>query len=339
VTRDFTIIGENVHTTRSIPRRSARIVTEDGEAVAIAFPGPGGEPLRLPIPESLRTSQDYEEGRIKHLRIAVQAGMGRDAALARLGEAYIANVVAQQVAAGAHWLDINVDEISIRLASQKAAMDWLVRHVQSVTTLPVSVDSSNLEIIAAGMAVADRARGRPMLNSASLERMEALDLAAEAGAAVIVTAAGGKGMPAGVEDRLANASRMIEAALAKGIALADIHVDPLIFPISVDAAFAGHALGAMRALRSRWGPEIRITGGFSNVSFGIPYRRVINDVFLRKAIEAGADSGIIDPVMNPPARAREIAPDTLAWKLAEDVIEGRDEHCRAYIGAWRRKEI
>lgn len=332
------VIGENVHATRVLLRRSPRIVEADG-GEAIAFPGEDGETLHLPIPESVQRSQDYEEGRIKHLRIAILAGMGEDAALARLGRAYVTHVVRAQEAAGAHYLDINVDEMSIRLDRQKAAMTWLAGFVQSVSRLPLSVDSSNLEIIAAGLDTCRDDRPKPLLNSASLERREALDLARDGRAAVIVTAAGEKGMPAGVDDRVENASRMITAALDLGIPLEDIHVDPLVFPVSVDAHFPGHALDAMRALRHRWGPEVHITGGFSNVSFGIPYRRVVNDAFLRMAVEAGATSGIIDPVMNPPERAFGLQPDTLAYRLAEDVLMGRDEHCKAYIRAWRRKEI
>lgn len=336
--RRFAIIGENLHATRAFPRSSPRLAGAPG-AEAIAFPGPAGEPLALPVPPAAREGQDWEEGRVKHVRIAILAGMGGDPELARLGRAYIAHLVRAQEQAGAHWLDVNVDEISIRPAARKAAMEWLARLVQELSPLPLSIDSSDPEIIAAGMAATDPGRGRPMLNSASLERREALAIARARGAAVIVTAAGEKGMPAGVEDRVENASRMIEAALAQGIAAGDIHVDPLIFPVSVDPAFPAHALGAMRALRARWGAEIRITGGFSNISFGIPYRRAINDVFLCLAIEAGADSGIIDPVLNPPARALAMDRDGLAARLALDVLTGRDEHCRAYIRAWRRKEI
>ena len=75
-------------------------------------------------------------------------------------------------------------------------------------------------------------------------------------------------------------------------------MDPLVFPISVDGQFGEHCLDAIRELRARYGAEIHMTGGMSNVSFGIPGRRLINDVFLVLAIEAGADSGIIDPVAN-----------------------------------------
>jgi 5-methyltetrahydrofolate--homocysteine methyltransferase len=335
---DFIIIGENVHTTRVLTRKSPRFALKDGQE-GLTFTSPDGAVHFLPIPEKMKQSQDYQEGRIKHVKLAVQSAMGVDAALAKTGQAYLHLLVDQQEKAGAHFLDVNVDEISIKPADQKAAMTWLAQFVQSASPLPLSIDSSNIENIETGMAVCDPNRERPMLNSASLERKDALDLAVKMKARVVVTAAGERGMPAGVADRVANASQMVDAALAKGIAMADIYIDPLIFPISVDKTFALHAFDAMRELRKKYGPEIHITGGFSNVSFGIPHRRAINDLFFKLAVEAGADSGIIDPVANPPKRAQELDPASRTYQLAEDVLLGRDEHCRNYIKAWRKGEI
>ena len=80
-------------------------------------------------------------------------------------------------------------------------------------------------------------------------------------------------MPDGTEERVANASRMVEAALAKGIPLSDIYIDPLVFPISVDKVFGLHCLDAIRELRGKFGPDVHITGGMSNVSFGVPARK------------------------------------------------------------------
>ena len=130
------------------------------------------------------------------------------------------------------------------------------------------------------------------------QRIEALDLAVAHKARVVVTAAGESGMPDSDGPRVENASRMVDAALGKGMSAGDLYVDPLIFPISVDGAFGQHSLDAIRTIREKYGPEIHITGGMSNVSFGIPARKIINDVFLILAVEAGADSGIVDPVMS-----------------------------------------
>jgi cobalamin-dependent methionine synthase I len=211
--------------------------------------------------------------------------------------------------------------------------------VQAMCALPLSVDSSNLEVIEAGLAACDTARSRPLLNSASLERVDALDMAAKVGAQVMVTAAGDSGMPDGVEERLDNATRMVEAARAKGFALNDIFIDPLYFPVSVDTAYGQHGLDAIRAIRARFGPEVHISGGMSNVSFGIPARKTINEVFLLLALEAGADSGIIDPVASPPNALLAIDRESPSYKLAEDVILDRDKHCKNFIRAWRKGEL
>ena len=176
--------------------------------------------------------------------------------------------------AGAHFLDVNVDEISTKLDDQLEAMRWLVRKLAPLVDVPLSIDSSNLEIISAGVAEAAEAAGTrvgpPMLNSASLERIEALDLAAQLRGPVVVTAAGESGMPTNAEERVANASRMVQASLAVGIGLDRIFVDPLVFPIAVDGEYGRHCLDAIAELRRRFGTEIHITGGMSNVSFGLP---------------------------------------------------------------------
>jgi 5-methyltetrahydrofolate--homocysteine methyltransferase len=254
--------------------------------------------------------------------------------------AYLRAMALSQIASGAHYLDVNVDEFSHRLPEQITAMTWLVNLLRELSTVPLSIDSSNLEIIEAGLqAAAESETAPPLLNSASLERLEALKLAVAAGGPVIVTAAGEAGMPTNSEERVVNASRMVEAALAAGIALDQIYIDPLVFPISVDGAFGEHCLGAVRELRSRYGSEVHLTGGMSNVSFGLPARALINDVFLALAIDAGADSGIIDPLKLNLETVRALDHTSRSYQLALDVLSGADRHCRAYMKAYRAGEL
>ena len=196
------------------------------------------------------------------------------------GMAYLRRMVQKQEEAGADYLDLNVDEISLKLEEQKAAMIWLVKAIQNLTDIPISVDSSNAETIGVGLDACDKSKRRPMLNSASLERLDALDLAIDHNARVVVTAAGDSGMPESAQERVGNASAMVDTALKKGIDAKDIYIDPLIFPISVDGNFGLHCFEAIRELRQKYGEEIHITGGMSNVSFGIPSRKWINDVFM-----------------------------------------------------------
>ena len=122
-------------------------------------------------------------------------------------------------------------------------MTWLVTTVEQTATVPVSIDSSDVAVLAAGVAASGQPRGRLMLNSASIERPEVLDIAADGSCAVILAASGEGGMPADADERVANAVRLIEAAVARGIAADLFYVDP--------------ARPAGRGLAGRAGPRHR----------------------------------------------------------------------------------
>lgn len=337
--RDFIVIGENIHTTRIVLRQGKRVTTTPEGAEAVVYSPESGGTRYLVIPDDVKRSQDYEEGRVKHVKIAIQSAMSGREPQCSEGLEYLKAMVRRQEQAGADFLDLNVDEVSLRLDEQKNAMRWLVETVQGLSPVPVSVDSSNIEIIQTGLASSNGKAARPLLNSASLERMEALDLARQKGIPVIVTAAGEKGMPQNDEERVVNASRMVDAALAKGIAIRDIYIDALVFPISVDSQFGNHCLQAIRRLREKYGPDIHITGGLSNVSFGLPCRRLINDVFILLAIEAGADSGIIDPVASDLQAIVNMDRQSKPYLLAEDMLLGRDRNCKNFLRAYRKGEL
>ena len=337
-TAPLIVIGENIHCTRVALRKGKRIAERDG-AEAILYETADGEARALPVTAEAKRTKDYEEGRVKHVQIAIETAMGTAAGDPAEGLRYIEALVRHQERAGAAFLDLNVDEIAPKLSIQTGAMAWLAATVQDLTDLPISVDSSSVDVIRAGLEALAPAKARPMLNSASLERLDALDLAREHDCRVVVTAAGEKGMPDGTEQRVANATRMVEAALARGFSTGDLYIDPLVFPISVDSRFGNHCLDAIRTLRARFGDGIHITGGMSNVSFGLPARKMLNDTFVLLAVEAGADSGILDPVASPPEAILSLDRTDPNYKLAEDVMLGRDEHCKAYIRAWRKGQL
>jgi len=342
-TKSFIVIGENIHATRVLLKKNERIaLNEDGEE-GIVFTDREGTVSHLRISEKEKSSQAYAEGRIKHVRLAVALAMAEDEPDRSVALAYLRTLADRQVQAGAHFLDVNVDEFSNKPAEQIEAMSWLVRMLAPLVDVPLSIDSSNLETISTGVAGAAETAGHhvapPMLNSASLERIEALELAANIQGTVVVTAAGESGMPTNAKERVANASRMIEAAVAAGISLDRIFVDPLVFPIAVDSEYGRHCLDAIAELRQRFGTAIHITGGMSNVSFGLPNRRLLNDAFLALAIEAGADSGIVDPTAVSLQRAESVERDSHPFQLALDVLTGADSDCRIYMKAHRAGEL
>jgi Pterin binding enzyme len=337
---EFVVIGENIHATRIVKRSGPRVTTDEHGREAVVFTDVAGGHRQLPVPEAEQQSAAYVEGKVKHVRIAIQAAMSGAEPDAPTALAYLEAQVARQVEAGARYLDLNVDEVSLALPEQIEAMRWLVRTVSAWTQTPVSIDSPNIEIIEAGLDEALRCGSEPpMLNSVSLERIAALELAVRSGGPVVVTAAGESGIPGDVEGRLENAGRIVELALERGIALERIYVDPLIFPISVNGASGEHCLETYRRLRERFGAEIHLTGGMSNVSFGLPNRRLLNDAFLLLAIEAGADSGIVDPVANNIDRVFALDRETPPFRLAADVLTGADRNCRAYLKAYRAGEL
>ena len=337
--KEFIIIGENIHTTRIVLRNGKRVTTNPEGVESVVYTPSNGENRFLVVPEHIKRGQDYEEGRVKHVKIAVQAAMSSQKGDACEGMEYLKTMVRRQEETGADFLDINVDEVSLRPDEQKTAMKWLVGTVQGLSSLPMSIDSSNIETIQAGLEACDSKKERPLLNSAYLERIEALDLAKQHNARVIVTAAGGAGMPQNDEERIENASRMVDAALANGIAIQDIYIDALVFPISVDSQFGNHCLLAIRRLREKYGHEIHITGGLSNVSFGLPCRNLINDTFIILSVEAGGDSGIVDPVASHLDKVFSSHRQSRPYQLTEDMLLGKDQNCKNFLRAYRKGEL
>jgi 5-methyltetrahydrofolate--homocysteine methyltransferase len=336
---DFLIIGENIHTTRVLRLGGVfHQELEDGSD-AIKYRDAEGNQRLMRVPERFKKTQPYQQGQLKHFMIAIWKGLNEQGDEAAEGLAYIEKEAARQVKSGAAYLDLNVDEFSYRVPEQQAAMKWLVEHVQKVSPVPLSVDSSKSEIIEAGLKVYDGAAGRPMLNSVALERLDALDLAVEHNAVVMVTAAKEDGMPSNEHERLENVGRIVEAALSKGIKKADIFIDPLYFPISVSPDYGPHGLNAIAMIRDEYGPEIHISGGMSNVSFGLPKRKLVNEVFLRLAIDHGADSGIVDPVQSKISDVLALDMESKPVKIATDMLMGQDEYCVKYIRAFRAGEL
>jgi 5-methyltetrahydrofolate--homocysteine methyltransferase len=337
--KEFFVIGENIHTTRVVLRQGKLVTTLESGKEAVRYTTVAGEARYLVIPDAMKGRQDYQEGRVKHIMIAVKSAMSGIEPQATEGLMYLRTLVEKQIRAGADYLDLNVDEISLKLEEQKAAMRWLVRAIEPLSTVPLSIDSSNQEILLAGIEACAGTAGAPLLNSASLERVDALDFARDRGLPVVVTAAGASGMPQNAAERVDNATRMIDAALAKGIQMGRLHVDVLVFPISVDSSFVAHCLDAFRALREKYGEEIHLTGGLSNVSFGLPCRKLINEVFMNLAAEAGADSGIVDPVANDMNRVFAADRSSKPYELAQEMLLGRDRNCKNYLRAYRKGEL
>ena len=225
-----------------------------------------------------------------------------------------------QVAAGAHMLDVNA---GIPLADEPALLARAVQLVQSVTDVPLSIDSSIIEALAAGLAVYI---GKPLVNSVTGEEENmdrVLPLVAKYGAAVVAISNDETGISMDPNVRFAVAKRIVERAADYGIAAHDVVVDPLVMPIGALGQAGQQAFALIRRLRE----ELRVntTCGASNVSFGLPNRHVITGTFLSMAIGAGMTSAIMSP----------LHPEVLNAVMAADVLAGNDKDCAAWIRANR----
>ena len=178
---DFIIIGENIHTTRSVKLDGIRIKDIDGKKV-LTYRKKGDDFSILDIPDHFMETQPYKQGQVKHFMIAIWQGINGDS---DKGIDYIKWEIERQTNFGAKFLDINVDEYSYKLDDQITAMKWLVNVVKQFSDIPVSIDSSNPEIIKSGLEEYDN-HMRPLVNSLSLERIDLIDTIVKFNAQAVV---------------------------------------------------------------------------------------------------------------------------------------------------------
>jgi cobalamin-dependent methionine synthase I len=329
----FLVIGENIHATRVLRRSGRRAVELPDGSVGIGFEH-GGERAVLPVHPAVAAARDFAGGRIKHVASAIRWGLD-GGAHAETAAAYVRAMAERQEAAGADWLDLNADEVAADSDTRALAIAWLVTTVEATATVPVAIDSSDVAVMAAGAAASGQPQGRLLLNSASLERPEVLDIAQAFGTSVVLACSSPGGMPASAEDRVRNGIAVLELAVAKQIPAEACFLDPLVLPVAVEPDAPAHVLEAAHQLRAEYGWDIHLTGGLSNVSFGMPARRVLNDAFIDLAAEAGIDSGIVDPVASDLGRVFSASRESEAYRLASDLLLGRDAYGAAYMAAFR----
>ncbi|MGB8328106.1 MAG: dihydropteroate synthase [Steroidobacteraceae bacterium] len=225
-----------------------------------------------------------------------------------------------QVEAGAHMLDVNA---GIPLADEPAILAKAIQLVQSITDVPLSIDSSIVAALEAGLAVY---RGKPLVNSVTgeEERLESvLPLIKKYGAAVVAISNDETGISENPDVRFEVARKIVHRALDHGIKACDVVVDPLVMPIG---AINGAGVQVMRLVR-RLRDELKVntTCGASNVSFGLPSRDGINSAFLTMAIASGLTSAITNPLHG----------DVLKACMGADVMMGHDPDCARWIRRFR----
>jgi len=225
-----------------------------------------------------------------------------------------------QVAAGAHMLDVNA---GIPLANEPRILAEAVQLVQSITNVPLSIDSSIVEALEAGLAVY---QGKALVNSVTgedevLERV--LPLVAKNKAAVVAISNDETGISEDPNVRFAVAKKIVERAADHGIPYTDVVVDPLVMPIGAINTAGVQVMALVRRLRDEL--KVNTTCGASNVSFGLPNRNGINSAFLTMAMGAGMTSAITSP----------LHAEVMQAVRGGDVMMGHDPDCSNWIRAYR----
>jgi 5-methyltetrahydrofolate--homocysteine methyltransferase len=244
------------------------------------------------------------------------------AALETLDAAAIQQEARAQDAAGAHYIDVNGGTFPGR---EPELLTWLVETVQQVTEKPLCLDSPDAAALAAALPkVRTRA---PMINSINLERdryERVLPLAREVRAKLIALCQG-EGVPATTsEQKVALAAELVERLTRDGIALDDIYVDPLVMPLGTDSSSAAATIQAIGEIMRRF-PGVHTICGLTNVSHGLPARKLVNRTFLVGAMGRGMDAAIVDPT----------DPQLVSALYAAAAVFGRDEYCMGLIEAFR----
>ena len=225
-----------------------------------------------------------------------------------------------QVLAGAQMLDINA---GIPLADEPRILAEAIQLVQSITDVPLSIDSSIIEALEAGLAVY---QGKALVNSVTgedevLERV--LPLVAKYGASVVAISNDETGISEDSNERFKVAKKIVERAADYGIHYSDVIVDPLVMPIGAINTAGLQVMHVVRRLREEL--KVNTTCGASNVSFGLPNRNGINSAFLTMAMGAGMTSAITSP----------LHPEVMAAVRGGDVMMGNDPNCANWIKAYR----
>jgi 5-methyltetrahydrofolate--homocysteine methyltransferase len=221
-----------------------------------------------------------------------------------------------QVAAGAHMLDVNA---GIPLADEPALLARAVQLVQSVTDVPLSIDSSIIDALEAGLSVY---QGKALVNSVTGEdeQMErVLPLVAKYGAAVVAISNDETGISEDPDVRFEVARKIVNRASDYGIPASDIVVDPLVMPIGAMGTAGQQVFKLLRRLVGEL--KVNTTCGASNVSFGLPNRNAITGTFLTMAIANGMTSAIMNP----------LHPEVKQAIMAADVLAGNDKDCFSWI--------
>lgn len=237
---------------------------------------------------------------------------------------YIQELAKKQVEAGAHYIDINA---GTRVEDEIEVLPWLVDVVQEVVDVPLCIDSPNHRAIKEALK---RHKGRALINSITDEKdrfEQIVPLLLEFDAQIVALCIDEEiGMPDTADQRMVIVERLAEKLMNLGVAGRDIFFDPLIKPISVNVSFGNEVLETIGRIKESY-PATHVTCGLSNISFGLPGRKDVNQAFLVACMTKGMDSAIINPLDE----------GLMSLLYSTKALLGKDRYCKDYLKFQRSK--
>jgi len=260
-----------------------------------------GEKINSTLKSVQPAIENYEAGKIKELAI-------------------------KQKEAGASYIDINA---GMFYADEPERLEWLAKTVEEAVDIPVVIDSTNPIAIEKALKVSKNTK--PIINSITneTERYNSIvPLIQKYDTQIVALCMDDTGMPETTDERVKIGEQLIEKLTKAGVKQEHIHIDPMIRPIGTGSHYGVVALETIMKVKQEF-PDVHITCGLSNISFGIPARKLMNQVFLVTAIYAGMDGAILDPLDKK----------LMSVLLAAEAVMGKDDFCMNYITKFREGNL
>lgn len=244
------------------------------------------------------------------------------AAVEAMDAEYIKNIARAQLEAGANYLDVNCGTM---VYNEVEMMEWLVNTVQEAVEAPLCIDSPDPKAIEKGLSLAKY--GQPLINSITAESerfSQILPLAQKYKAKVVALCMDDTGMPETAADRMRVVKNLYQNLTQAGVSEDDIYFDPLVKPVSTSDHAGLEVLETVALISSEY-PNVHKVCGLSNVSYGLPNRKVLNQLFMVQTMTMGMDSYILDPLDRT----------MMGFVYGSQALLGKDPYCVNYLTEYR----
>lgn len=242
-------------------------------------------------------------------------------AIDRADADFIKKIALDQEEAGANYIDVNAGTY---VGNESEKLKWLVENVQSEVSIPCCIDSPDPKVLEEALKIH---KGTAMINSISLEEdryQTILPIIAGTDFKIVALCMSSDGMPQTCDERLKIADKLINGLVKNNVAIDNIYVDPLVQPIGTNDSYGIEFLDAVQGIMTNF-KGVHTMCGLSNISFGLPERKFINQMFAVMAISRGLDGLIINPLDNA----------MMGSIITAETLFGKDEYCMNYLQAFR----